>query len=444
MESMDLDAAVAAWCSYARPLRAQTLAADRCLGRVLAGDVGAAGALPAVDRSAVDGFAVRVDEIMPGRALPAQRPPLFAGETAAALAAGHVRFVATGALVPAGADAVIPIELVERRQPDDQPFHEATQVAFARTVAVDANLRRAASDLGAGDVALRAGDVVDADRLALLIAASPVDPVAVRRRPRVRVLPTGDELVAAGRAPDRHQITDAVGPAVAARALVAGAVPDLWPAVPDKLAAVADALDRASRGADLVVTIGGVSVGPRDLVPQALVACGGDVVFHRLRLRPGTPVLGGRLGGAFVLGLPGSPAAALTAWDLVARPLLACLLGTTAPTPIAAQLAHDHAKRPVRDDRYLRGAVWLDDGIVRAAIYPDQNAGRLVPLARTGALVLHPAREAVVAAGTRVRVWPLSPIADAPPPWLGDARRLAAAAGAPGAGPRLSPPGSAT
>lgn len=153
-------------------------------------------------------------------------------------------------------------------------------------------------------------------------------------------------------------------------------------------------------------------------MPQTLRDAGGTLTFHGLFLRPGTPALAGHLNGAAVLGLPGNPVAAVTVWDLFGRALVAHLSGTPQSRPLTARLSSHSVKRPVRDDRYLRASVWEEAGVLRAAIYPDQNAGMLAPMARTNALALHPAGVDRLARGDEVTVWLLGALGGQAPEWL--------------------------
>lgn len=413
LERLDLDEALARWLAPVLPLPEEAVPAPLVVGRVLARPLRAWRALPAAARSAVEGYALRAAELAQGGGLPVAGPAVWAGADAPPLAPGEAMFVATGALMPEGADAVVPVELAALSSRDGRRWLEAT-----RPVAEGANVRRVAEDLAAGEEALGAGERVDADRLPLVLAAAGGRAVLVGRRPRVRILPSGDELSPAGRAPAGGQVMEVVGGALAARALAEGAQVEVSAPLPDRLEAVTASLAAAAAAADLVVTVGGASIGERDHAAAAVVAAGGEVRFHGLRLRPGTPTFGGHLRGAAVLGLPGNPVAALTAWELVGRAALCRLAGAAPPSPLAAVLDVPADKRAVRDDRYLRAAVWAAEGMLRAAVWQGQNAGMLVPLAHTNALVKHPGGMARVEAGSLVEVRLTAPVLPVRPPWL--------------------------
>jgi molybdopterin molybdotransferase len=412
LEGLELEEALARWLAPVLPLPEEAVPAPLSVGRVLSRPLTAWRALPAAARSAVEGYALRADELAAAASLPVAEPMVWAGVEAPSLPVGEAMFVATGALVPAGADTVVPIELAALSEHDGRRRLEAT-----RTMARGANMRQAAEDLAEGEEALAAGERVDADRLPILLAASGGRAVMVGRRPRVAFLPCGDELSSPGRAPVASQVMEVVGSALAARAREDGAEVELAGPLPDHLETVTAALVAAARQADLVVTVGGASVGERDHAAAALVRAGGRLRFHGLRLRPGTPAFGGNLGAAAVLGLPGNPVAGLTVWELVGRAALSRLMGTAAPVPLEAVLDQASDKAAVRDDRYLRGLVWAEEGALRAGIWQGQNAGMLVPLARTNALVRHPGGVARLEAGSPVQVRLTAAIAAARPPW---------------------------
>lgn len=408
LERLALPDALGRWLGPVLPLPEEALVAPSAGGRVLARPLSAWRALPAFARSAVDGYAVRAADLAAGASVPVRADAVWAGHGATALGPAEAVFVATGGGLPEGADAVLPIELAALGD---------GRLTALRPIGPGANVRTPGEDLAAGAQALGAGERLDADRLPLALAASAGRPIMVGRRPRVCILPIGDELTAPGRAPDGPRVMEVVGPALAARARDAGALAELLAPLPDDLGAVAAAVLAAAGRADLVATIGGASVGARDHAAEALVAAGGDVRFHGVALRPGTPTFGGHLAGAAVLGLPGNPVAALTAWELFGRVALSRLAGEAPPATLQAVLAAASDKRPVRDDRYLRAAVWAEGGVVRARVWQGQNAGMLLPLARTNALVRHPAGVDRLAAGTLVDARLTGAILEGAPAW---------------------------
>jgi molybdopterin molybdotransferase len=330
------------------PLPSEDVLIERALGRVLAEDVAAADDAPPFDCSAMDGYALVagagselpvVDESRAGH--PAARP----------LAPGEAIRISTGAMVPEGADSVVPVERVEERDgtvvvPDWEPGR---------------NVRRAGEDMRAGEVVVLAGTTVEPAELAVL-AASGRHRVACGRRPRVAVLATGDELVEPGGPLGPGQIRNSNAYAVAALAERAGAAVVERRRVADDRDATRAALAEALTVADVVCVSGGVSVGPHDHVRPALADLRVDERFWGVRLKPGKPTWFGACGRVLVFGLPGNPVSAMVTFHLFARPALRRLAGadpedvrTTAvlDTPIALSARREQVVRcrlAARDD----------------------------------------------------------------------------------------------
>ena len=301
----------------ARATPPETVALADALGRTLAADVASADDLPPFDTSAMDGFAVRAGDL---GALPASLPvvaTVHAGEVPGTLAPGTAVAIMTGAPAPPGADAVVPVEWTSRPAPD--------RVMVERAVEPGRNVRRAGEAMRAGDLALPGGAFVTPAGIGLLASIGAAG-VAVRRRPRVAVVATGDELVEAGGPLGPGQIRNSNGPGLAAQVVRAGGAV-VGPLVArDTAAAVSAALDAAS-GADVVVFAGGVSMGERDLVRAELERRGVAWAFWQVRQRPGKPLAFGTWGGRPVVGLPGNPVSAAVCFEVYVRPLVAAMLG---------------------------------------------------------------------------------------------------------------------
>lgn len=343
-----------------RPVGDERVALEQAAGRWLSDPVRAAVAAPPATCSAMDGFAVRSADV-PGPARLKLRATVFAGDAPAGeLAPGQADRVLTGAVLPAGADAVVREEAVRL---------EGAEVVFSVAAQPGENVRRAGEDVPAGGLALPAGARLGARQLALLRAVG-VEEVQARRRPRVRVLSTGDEVVS-GRLPDSN------GLAVAGLCQSLGAEVGRG-SVPDRIEDVRRAISSAAEEADLVVTIGGVSVGPRDLVPKALADLGAAVRVHGVPMKPGKPFLFALLDGRPVAGLPGSPSACLVAFEVFVRPALLAICGAarTLRPELRLRLAEPASGRPGR-----ARLLW-------ARLEPD---GRARPLGRDAAQVLGPA-----------------------------------------------------
>ncbi|MDX6504870.1 MAG: molybdopterin molybdotransferase, partial [Gaiellaceae bacterium] len=342
--------------------------------------------LPPFPSSSMDGFALRA----------ADTPGALAvvGHSAAGvpwtgeLGAGQAVGIATGAVVPAGADAVIPIERV---------------VATDNSVKVEAcergaNIRLPGGDVERGAVVLPAGSELGAAQLAALAAAG-VPEVVCARRPRVRVLVTGTELRAAGEELRPGEIYESNGTLIRG-ALAREADVELLAPVRDDEAAHTEALARALE-ADVALTSGGVSVGPHDLVRAVAAGLGVTERFWRVAVKPGKPVLFGTRGDTLLFGLPGNPVSVLVGLELFVRPALRALQGTADPGPRfePARLARATRLDPARTV-FLRAR--LQDGVVEPL--SGQESHMIVRAAAANALVHLPRGEGELAAGEPVRI----------------------------------------
>jgi molybdopterin molybdotransferase len=335
----------------------------------------------------MDGYAVRSADVS-GPARLRLRATVFAGDPVGpALAPGEADRVLTGALLPVGADAVVREEAIRL---------EGGEVVFAAAVRPMENVRRAGEDVAAGGLALSAGVRLGARQRALLRAVG-VEEVQIRRRPRVRVLSTGDEVVS-GLVPDSNGLA------------VAGLCEELSAEVtrdrvPDRIEDVRRAISSAADGAELVVTIGGVSVGPRDLVPHALAHLGADVRVHGAPMRPGKPFLFALLGGTPVAGLPGSPSACLVAYEVFVRPALLAICGAarTLRPELRLRLAAPAPGRPGR--ARLLWARLEPDGRARAL---GRDAAQILGPALADALLAVPSDAGELPEGAEVAAWLLT------------------------------------
>ncbi len=343
-----------------RPTGHERIALEEASGRWLSEPVHALLAAPPATCSAMDGYAVRSADVT-GPARLSLRSTVYAGDPAGApLGPMQAERVLTGAVLPPGADAVVREEAVRV---------EEGEVAFAAPARPGENVRRAGEDVPAGGLALAPGVRLGARQRALLRAVG-VEQVRVHRRPRVRVVSTGDEVVS-GRIPDSN------GLAVATLCQAVGAEVSRDGAR-DRIEEVRQAIDAGRRAAELVITIGGASVGTRDLVPQALAELGADVRVHGVPMKPGKPFLFALLDGTPVAGLPGSPSACLAAFEMFVRPALLAICGAagTLRTELSVQLAE-----PVSGRAGRARLLW-------ARLEPG---GRARPLGRDAAQILGPA-----------------------------------------------------
>lgn len=299
------------------------LAAAR--GRALAADLRTDGPWPATDRSAMDGFALVCGAAgqTAGAELPVVGESLAGAPFLRALRAGEAIRIMTGAVVPAGADAVAPVE-------QTSGFQGAT-VRLLADVRAGANVRKQGSECAAGALALAAGSVIRPAEIGVLAVLGCVD-VAVRARPRVGIVATGDEVVPIDASPAPHQVRESNSWALAAQVEEAGGAPTRLGVAPDEVAALRALLQRGLATSDVLITIGGISKGTHDLVHGTLQELGVRTEFHGLDLKPGKPTYFGVVDGEdgsrkWVFGLPGNPASSFTVFDLLARPLLHALQG---------------------------------------------------------------------------------------------------------------------
>ncbi len=376
---------------HVRPLGAEEVALGEALGRVLAEDVSAEEDLPPFDSSAMDGYAVIagpaaeldvVDESRAGH--PAQR----------ALASGQAIAISTGALIPEGADAVVPVERVQASN---------GRVSVPDTAA-GANLRRAGDDVRRGEAVLRAGSVLGPAELAVA-AALGHSALPVGRRPRVVVLATGDELVPPGEPLGAGQIRNSNTIGLAAQARQAGAEVVGNEIVRDNLESTKAALSEALERADVVCVSGGVSVGPHDHVKPALAELGVREVFWRVALKPGKPTWFGARDGKLVFGLPGNPVSAMVTFHLFARPALRALAGAQPDDTSGTAVLDEPLPRNAGRDEVVRCRVRAaDDGWHVSPTRDDQSSHVLTSMLAAEAFAIIRAGEGSVAAGERVPI----------------------------------------
>jgi molybdopterin molybdotransferase len=384
---------ILAQLSDVAPLAAERVPLRAALARALAEDLRADGPVPSFAAATMDGYALRAaDAPRPGARLPVAFE-VFAGRAVArALPPGACCRIFTGAPLPEGADAVEMQEEVRR---------SGRAALFARAAERGRFIRGAGSDLAAGAVALAAGTPVDAGVIGLAAGLGRTE-LAVWRRPRVVILPTGDEVVPAGRPVAPGQIPESNGPALVAAVLEAGGDPVLLPIAGDSPEALRAAL-AAAEGADALVTTGGVSVGARDVVRSALTAAGARLDFWKVAMRPGKPFTFGRWGRTAVFGLPGNPASALVTFELFARPALRALAGLAGDgrVVVTGRLATAQEK-PAELTVYLRARARREGADLVLEPLRSQLSGHLTSVAGHDALAVLPAGAARLRRGARV------------------------------------------
>lgn len=387
------------------PTAMERVAIGEAHGRVLAEDVAALRTQPPFAGSAMDGYAVRAADLAPGVTLAvigaSQAGRSFAGRVEARQA---VR-IFTGAPLPEGADTIL---IQENAEGVGGPVITARQSEPRGRF-----VRPAGLDFKAGDRLLTAGMRLDARRLALAAGMGHAA-LSVRRRPLVGILATGDELVLPGAPCGPDQIIASNGYALAALIRDAGGEPlDLGIAA-DTLPALHAAFDQAeAAGVDALVTLGGASVGDHDLVQKALVERGMALDFWKIAMRPGKPLMFGRLGQQLVVGLPGNPVSSMVCGTLFVQPLLRALLGEpdVGPRRMRVRLGRALGANDERED-YLRGTLAPGaDGIPVATPFERQDSAMMALLAAADALVIRPAQAPAAASGELAEAIPLAPLA---------------------------------
>jgi molybdopterin molybdotransferase len=376
------------------PLDAEPVPLDAAAGRVLAENLAARRTQPPQDVSAMDGYAVRAADVASAPAhlrvigeVAAGRP--FGG----AVGPGEAARIFTGGVLPDGANTVVIQELAER---------EGDMIVVTRPAPRGKNVRSAGLDFSTGDVALTQGRRLTGRDVALAAAMNHAT-VPVHRRPKVAIAATGDELVPPGTEPGPGQIVYSNVFALAALARREGAAVIDLGILPDRLEETIAGVRRArASGADVLLTAGGASVGDYDLVQPALAAEGLALSFWKVAVRPGKPLLSGRLGAMRVLGLPGNPVSAYVCAVLFLVPLLRRLTGRRDIAPLLATgvLGRD---LPANDERadYMRATLARrDDGTLVATPFPLQDSSMLVPLAAADCLVVRAPHAPAAAAGS--------------------------------------------
>jgi molybdopterin molybdotransferase len=397
---MSVEEALARLLAPLATLPAETVALPQALGRVLAEDVVARRTQPPFPASAMDGYAVRAADVatVPARLAVIGSVPAgsaFAGR----VGPGQAVRIFTGAPVPEGADCIVIQEDADR---------DGESVIVREGAPVGRYVRAAGLDFREGETGLKAGRLLTVRDIAL--AAAMNRPwLAVRRRPVVAILPTGDEVVMPGDPIGPNQIVSSNGLALAALVETCGGVPRQLGIArddADSLRLLAD----AARGVDLLLTTGGASVGEHDLVRDALSVAGLELDFWKIAMRPGKPLMVGRFRDTPMIGLPGNPVSTLVCGLLFVRPAIERLLGGPAEPPALgkARLASPLPANDRRQD-YLRATLARDSaapegGLPVATPFAKQDSSMVSLIARADCLVVRPPHAPPAAAGDIVEI----------------------------------------
>ncbi len=367
-----------------QPLEPETIPILEALGRVLAEDIISDMDIPPLANTAMDGYAVRVEDT--AHASPENPARL---KVVADLAAGYVLDeplqpgtavrIMTGAPIPPGAEAVVPFEKVEL---------EGDEVLIFKPYAMWKNIRQAGEDVKKGQLTLARGKMLRPQEIGML-AALGRPTVQVHRRPRVAILSTGDEVIEVTDPWQPGKIRDANSYSVSALVLKYGGIPVRLGIAPDTIEALTDKIREAlDAGADFILTSGGVSMGDFDVVKKVL-AREGEMHFWRARMKPGKPMAFGEIQGVPLLGLPGNPVSSMISFELFARPAILTMLGRKKlEKPTIDAILVEPIKRKDNRRHYLR--VWLEEknGQTYAHLTGDQGSGILLSMVQADGLAI--------------------------------------------------------
>jgi len=392
----------------ASPLGDEEVDLAAALGRVLAEKIVAPEDMPRLSRSAMDGYAVRAADVAKTPAdltvvgfLPAGRDP-----AGVVVGPGRAVRIMTGAAMPAGADAVQKIERTEELDPGREDAGGG-RVRILDAVEAGDNVSPQGSDLKRGELVLGKGSRIRGAEIGALAAVGCTRP-RVLRRPRALVMSTGDEVVDPASEPLPHQVRNSNGPALLA--LLAAEGVDAAPlAITGDDPAHLDAGIAQGLAADFFFLIGGVSVGDKDLAADRLAAAGVRVLFHRIAMKPGKPLLFGRCGSCLVFGLPGNPLSALTAFLVFGLPAVrrASGLPATGMPEVRAHLTQPVRQKPGRA-WYRLARIELRDGAFEATPVRSSGSGDMISAARANGFIVVPADSTGIEAGgtAHALLWP--------------------------------------
>lgn len=384
----------------ATPLAHETVPIEQADGRVLAADMKSLRSQPPFDMSAMDGYAARAEDLAAGKALK------VVGESAAGhklerkLQSGEAARIFTGAVVPEGADVVVEQESATR---------EGDLVTLARYEA-GKNIRAAGVDFREGDIILRKGERLTPRALSLA-ASMDYASLLCAKRPRVMIFSTGDELVTPGSGGAPERIVASNQYSIAALCAREGAEVVDARILKDRLDLIFDAIQSAKSHVDVIVTLGGASVGDHDLIRPALDKAGAVVDFHKIALRPGKPTLSGGIGQARLLGLPGNPVSTYVCSVIFLLPLLRALQGMNdpIPKPQKAVLGADIWENDHRAD-YVRSASHIDDQgrrVIMPFLKKSQDSSYISVLVKANCLLLRAPNAPAAKAGDICEIIPL-------------------------------------
>lgn len=399
---LPFDEALAKLIASVTPLDSERVGIFEACDRVLRADVVARRPLPGFDHSSMDGYALRVADL--GEAMEIAGVSAAGDPPSDAPPGAVVVRVYTGAPIPLGMDAVVMQEDITVSERDGKKY-----ASFSVRPNAGAWIRRRGEDLSEGAVGLRLGQRLGPGHVALAAAMDRAS-LVVARKPTVTVLGSGDELRSPGDTPRPNDVVESNGFFVAAAARKAGAIARLAPFVRDDPADTERAVAAALRGTDVLVTIGGVSVGDRDYVRPALERAGVVIDFYKVAMKPGKPLTVGRTAhGGVVLGLPGNPASSALSFSLFGVPVLRALQGDSNVFPLRTRMRVEGRleRKPGRTE-FARATLQRDERGTFARILPNQASGAATSFAEADALAIFDAERGSYAGGEELEVIRLS------------------------------------
>lgn len=387
------------------PLSPEIIPVEQANGRVLAQDILSTTDLPTFSNSGMDGFAVLAEDIASASPaapvqlvvvadIPAGRYPDFQ------LQHGQAARIMTGAPVPAGASAVVPVENTDFNF-REVSVHSPKKVLVYVPASRAANIRKAGEDVKAGECLLEAGKLINPQEVGFLSMLGQAE-IAVSRKPRLAVFSTGDELVKAGERLSPGMIYDSNSFMLQAQVERSGAIPIQLGIVHDRYELVKDSLEEAAaQNVDIILSSAGVSVGAFDFV-RRVVEENGELEFWRVNMRPGKPVAFGSFRGVPFFGLPGNPVSAYVGFEIFVRPAINRLLGVKMPERMPEKAVVEESIQSDGRESYLRAVVETRLGRKTARLTGHQGSGNLKSLVDANALLIIPSGVKSVAAGEPV------------------------------------------
>ena len=408
MSLLSVDEARERILSHFQPVKTETLPLEECLDRVLAQDILAANDLPLFDNSSMDGFAIRAADVRDAAPASPRSLRVIADIPAGtsptvSLKDGEAARIMTGAQMPAGTDAVIPVE--------DTDFHDHSagtpapnEVQMFKAIKPGDNVRKRGIDLHTGDIVLRAGRKLRPQDIGLL-AMLGVSPVPVYQKPRVALLSSGDELIAVDAALEEGKVRDSNSYTIAALLESADAEVIRLGVAKDNFDSVKALFEKAVYlRVDLILSSAGVSVGAFDFV-KSVIETHGAMDFWRVNMRPGKPLAFGNYRGVPFIGLPGNPVSAFVGFEVLVRPTIQRLSGSLSGGRQSVRVRSAEEINSDGRESYLRAEVHEENGALVARLTGHQGSGNLHSLVQANALLIIPAGVKCVPAGQETTAW---------------------------------------